>query len=229
MAEKAKKYKNWVLETDGAGVLWCHLDVDGKSTNILSTPVLEEFESIISGAEESAPVGLVISSKKENGFIAGANIDEFIPLQESGGALEHITRVHALFDRLEGLSCPTLALINGFCLGGGLELALACRYRIALDDPKTRIGLPEVMLGIHPGFGGLMRLLRLIGPIQAIPLMLTGRSLDARKAKKLGVVDKIVAGRQLHQRCASMQLPTGDDLVDDTKLLCFAGVETTAR
>ncbi|NKB37318.1 MAG: crotonase [Gammaproteobacteria bacterium] len=198
------KYKNWLLETDASGVLWCHLDVAGKSTNILSTEVLEEFQSIVETAENSAPVGLVIMSRKDNGFIAGANIDEFIPLQESGGALEHIQHVHALFDRLEALSCPTLALINGFCLGGGLELALACRYRVALDDPKTRIGLPEVMLGIHPGFGGLMRLLRLIGPIQAIPLMLTGRSLDARKAKKLGIVDKVVAHRQLRRSAEIM-------------------------
>ena len=204
MAEKQTKYKNWILETDAAGVLWCHLDVADKSTNILSTEVLEEFQSIVETAESSAPVGLVISSKKDNGFIAGANIDEFIPLQESGGALEHIQHVHALFDRLEALSCPTLALINGFCLGGGLELALACRYRVALDDPKTRIGLPEVMLGIHPGFGGLMRLLRLIGPIQAIPLMLTGRTLDARKAKKLGIVDKVVAHRQLRRSAEIM-------------------------
>lgn len=106
-----------------------------------------------------------------------------------------LTRGHATFDKLDTLSCPTVSLINGFCLGGGLELALACKYRIALESDKTRLGLPEVMLGIHPGFGGVMRLIRLIGPVKALPLMLQGRTLDANAARKLGLVDYVVPER----------------------------------
>ncbi|MBT7950356.1 MAG: crotonase [Gammaproteobacteria bacterium] len=201
MAEKQKIYLNWKPGTDEEGILWCYLDVADKSTNVLSSTVLEELEQIISAVESDLPKGVVIASAKENGFIAGANIDEFITTKDSDEALAYITRIHDLFNRIDSLGCATLSLINGFCLGGGLELALACRYRVALDDPKTRIGLPEVMLGIHPGFGGTMRLIRLIGAVQAIPLMLTGRTLDARKAKKLGVIDKIVPERQM-QRAA---------------------------
>ena len=160
--------------------------------------------------ETALPVGLVVASKKRSGFIAGADIDEFITIQDSDEALGYIRQAHELFNRLEALTCPTLALINGFCLGGGLELALACRYRVALDDPKTRIGLPEVLLGIHPGFGGTVRMIRQTGAVQGIPLMLTGRSVDARKAKKLGLVDKVVAERQLQRTARTLirQRPT---------------------
>jgi 3-hydroxyacyl-CoA dehydrogenase / enoyl-CoA hydratase / 3-hydroxybutyryl-CoA epimerase len=199
-----KKYKNWKLETDDEGILWCHLDVPGKSANILSSAVLEEFEEIINVVDADLPIGLIILSAKQSGFIAGANIDEFITIKDSDEALGYITRVHELFNRLEALACPTLSLINGFCLGGGLELALACRYRVALDDPKTRIGLPEVLLGIHPGFGGIMRMIRQVGAVQAIPLMMAGRTLDARKAKKLGLVDKVVPERQLQRTALSL-------------------------
>jgi 3-hydroxyacyl-CoA dehydrogenase/enoyl-CoA hydratase/3-hydroxybutyryl-CoA epimerase len=197
MAEIKNTYKNWSLETDDEGILWCHLDVQGKSTNVLSSAVLQEFELIITAVEQDLPTGLVITSAKGNGFIAGADIDEFLTIEDKEQALEYVKQTHTLFDRLEALACPSLSLINGFCLGGGLELALACRYRVALDDLKTRIGLPEVMLGIHPGFGGTMRMIRLIGVLQAMPLMLAGRSLDARKSKKSGLVDKVVAKRQL--------------------------------
>jgi 3-hydroxyacyl-CoA dehydrogenase/enoyl-CoA hydratase/3-hydroxybutyryl-CoA epimerase len=204
VAEKQKKYKNWNLKSDDEGILWCHLDVAGQSTNVLSSSVMEEFEQIISNVETNLPIGLVIASDKKNGFIAGANIDEFLTIQDSSEALATIKQAHLLFNRLEALACPTLSLINGFCLGGGLELALACRYRVALDDPGTRIGLPEVMLGIHPGFGGTMRMVRQIGAVQGIPLMLAGRTLDARKSKKSGLVDKIVPERQMLRSAQTM-------------------------
>ncbi len=204
MAEKKKKFKHWNLEKDSDDILWCRLDVAGKSTNVLSSDVLEEFRDIVTGVESDMPAGLVIASAKNSGFIAGANIDEFAGITDKDEALKYITEVHDLFNRLEKLSCPSLSLINGFCLGGGLELAMACRYRVALDDPKTRIGLPEVMLGIHPGFGGVMRMIRLAGAVQGIPLMLAGRTLDARKSKKAGLVDKVVAGRQLERTASQM-------------------------
>lgn len=204
MAEKKKKYKHWKLESDADGILWCYMDVAGKSTNVLSRGVLEEFKAIVEDVEAALPMGMVIASAKSSGFIAGADIDEFAAITDRDKALSYVSEVHDLLNRLEKLACPTLALVNGFCLGGGLELAMACRYRVALDEPKTKIGLPEVMLGIHPGFGGIMRMIRYAGAVQGIPLMLTGRSLDARKAKKLGLVDKVVAGRQMDRTARSM-------------------------
>ncbi len=204
MAEKQKKYLNWKAETDDEGILWCHLDVPDRSANVLSSAVLEEFERFITDVEADLPLGLVILSDKQSGFIAGANIDEFISIKDSEEALEYTRRIHKLFNRLEALACPSLSLIHGFCLGGGLELALACRYRVALDDPKTRIGLPEVLLGIHPGFGGSMRMIRQIGALQAMPLMLAGRAVDGRKALKLGLIDRLVPERQLHRAARAM-------------------------
>ncbi len=112
-----------------------------------------------------------------------------------------LERAHATFDRLDGLPFPTVCIIHGYCLGGGLELALACRYRIAEDAPRTRLGFPEVRLGIHPGFGGTVRSIRLMGPLAAMDMMLTGRPVDARRAKKLGLVDHAVPARHL-QRAA---------------------------
>jgi len=189
-------YKHWYLATNADNVVWCSLDKQGVSTNVLSSDVLSEFDEIVAGLEQAPPRALVIRSAKSNGFIAGADVNEFTAISDENQALEVITRVHALFNRLEALKCPTLALINGFCLGGGLELALACRYRIALDAPGTRIGLPEVKLGIIPGFGGNARLIRLIGAVPAMQLMLAGRSVDARQAQRLGIVDHAVPERQ---------------------------------
>jgi 3-hydroxyacyl-CoA dehydrogenase / enoyl-CoA hydratase / 3-hydroxybutyryl-CoA epimerase len=111
-----------------------------------------------------------------------------------------------VLDRLEALKCPTIALINGFALGGGLELALACRYRILNDDPKTVIGLPEVKLGIHPGFGGTVRSVRLAGPMKAMDMMLTGKNLRPKQARAMGLVDEIVPARHLERAARMMAL-----------------------
>ena len=202
MSDK-QKFKNWRLEKDPDNIVWCYIDVDGKSTNVLSSEVLQELDAVLESLHENIPSGLIILSGKDNGFIAGANIDEFTKIVNSEQALALIKKGQTVFDKLESLSCPTLSLINGFCLGGGLELALACDYRIALEHDKTRLGLPEVLLGIHPGFGGTMRLIRLLGPVQAIPLMLTGRTLNASRAWKTGLVDRVVPERQfLHSASA---------------------------
>lgn len=200
------KYKHWRLETDNNGIIWCHFDKQDSSTNVLSANVLEEFESIVTGVENNVPKGLIIVSDKTNGFIAGADVEEFTKIEGRDQALQIIKKVHDLFNRLEKLSCPTLSLINGFCLGGGLELSLACDYRVALDDAKTRIGFPEVLLGIFPGFGGTARSIRRAGAIEAIQLMLTGRTVDARKAKKLGLVDRAVPERQLQNAARGLIL-----------------------
>ena len=190
-----KQYRHWHPQTDEAGIVWCHLDVQDSSANILSAEVLDEFIEILTSLTTTIPVGLVILSDKANGFIAGANIKEFTTIENETQAVTMLTRGHTAFNMLDALACPTVSLINGFCLGGGMELALACDYRIALESEKTRVGLPEVMLGIHPGFGGVMRMIRLLGPLKALPLMLQGRTLDASAARKLGLVDYVVPER----------------------------------
>ncbi|MEO8755630.1 MAG: 3-hydroxyacyl-CoA dehydrogenase NAD-binding domain-containing protein, partial [Casimicrobiaceae bacterium] len=139
--------------------------------------------------------GLVIRSGKANGFIAGADVDEFGEVKDEAGAIAIVKRGWDTFERLAHVKYPTLALVRGFCLGGGLELALACRYRVVVDEPGTRLGLPEVMLGIVPGWGGMRRLPRLIGAPAALDLLLTGKTIDARRAKKLGLADECVPVR----------------------------------
>ncbi|MBI4006846.1 MAG: enoyl-CoA hydratase/isomerase family protein [Gammaproteobacteria bacterium] len=193
-----QKYQHWRLENDQQGIAWLHFDKHDSSTNVLSSEVFEEFDIILSHLPDTNPKGLIILSDKQNGFIAGANVNEFTAIETKEQALALIQFGQSIFDKLEALPFPTLSQIHGFCLGGGLELALACRYRIALDDPKTRIGLPEVLLGFHPGWGGTMRLVRLIGAPAAMDLMLSGRTVDARTAKKLGIVDRIVPQRHLN-------------------------------
>jgi 3-hydroxyacyl-CoA dehydrogenase/enoyl-CoA hydratase/3-hydroxybutyryl-CoA epimerase len=188
--------KHWkIAEEDG--VLWSLLDVVDSGANVLSHEVLSELETLLEYCEAHPPKGLVISSAKSSGFIAGADVREFSLINTHEEALQLIRKGQGIMDRLEGLHCPTVALINGFCLGGGTELALACDYRIALDEPRTRIGLPEVKLGIHPGFGGSMRSVRTMGPLAAMGMMLTGSSLDAGKARRNGLVDDKVPERQL--------------------------------
>ncbi len=141
------------------------------------------------------PKALVIRSGKANGFIAGADIEEFERVKTVDDAVAIVKRGWDMFERLAAAPYPTLALIRGFCLGGGFELALACRYRVVVDEPGTRLGLPEVMLGIVPGWGGMRRLPRLAGAPAALDLLLTGRTIDARRAKKLGVADECVPPR----------------------------------
>ncbi len=197
-------YNNWRLETDEEGIAWLHFDMAGGGTNVLSSEVFAELTRILDSLHEKPPTGLVILSDKPGGFIAGANVREFTTLEDREQALEMIRTGQKQLDRIESLPCPTVARIHGYCVGGGLELALACDYRVALDEPKTRLGLPEVMLGIHPGFGGTVRLPRLIGVPAAMDLMLSGRTVDARKAARLGMVDHAVPERHLDRACRAM-------------------------
>ncbi len=192
-----KNDKHWHIHTDEDNITWLTLDKVGTSTNVLSVEVIAELDSHLIALAKEPVKGLVIQSGKEKGFIAGADIKEFLKVRGTNDAIEMMRGCHTVFDRLEALPFPTVALINGFCLGGGMELVLACRYRIADENPSVRLGLPEVMLGIHPGFGGSMRLPRLIGPVNAMPLMLSGRTVSARAAYKLGMVDYAVPTRQM--------------------------------
>ena len=190
-------YQHWKIETDPSGITWLHLDKAESNTNVLSTAILNEFSAILDGLEKKLPRAVVILSDKANGFVAGADVKEFTTFESEDAALHAIRRAHSIFNRLESLSCPTIALIHGFCLGGGMELALACRYRIADNDAKTKLGLPEVRLGIHPGFGGSLRSIRLLGVLSAMDMMLTGRNLSARAAQKIGLVHYAVPKRHL--------------------------------
>jgi 3-hydroxyacyl-CoA dehydrogenase/enoyl-CoA hydratase/3-hydroxybutyryl-CoA epimerase len=189
-------YRHWKMNLDGNGILWLSLERADSEINTLSREVLRELEQLLEDIRRQEAAGVVIRSAKKNGFIAGADITEFSSVTGSSEALELVEWVHGIFDRLEQLSIPVVCVINGFCLGGGLELALACRYRIVIDSPGARLGLPEVRLGIHPGFGGTVRLIRQVGPRQALSLMLSGRSIRAGQARRIGLVDYVVPERQ---------------------------------
>ncbi len=182
----------WQLERDAEGVAWLTLDVPGSSANTLGRAVMQELDARLAELEAAPPRGVVIRSGKASGFIAGADIREFRGLETEQGAYELVRAGQRVLDRLEALPCPSVALVQGFALGGGLELALACRYRVAVGDERLTLGLPEVMLGIHPGFGGTVRAVRLLGATVALDLMLTGRNVRADKAERLGLVDRMV-------------------------------------
>ncbi len=188
-------YQHWKVERDTSSIAWLHLDKAEASANVLSSEVVNELAMILDELETQTPTGIVILSDKESGFIAGADVNEFTKLTTEEEALSLIRKGHGIFNKLEAFKCPTIALIHGFCLGGGLELALACRYRVADTDPKTRLGLPEVKLGIHPGFGGSARAIRTMGALAAMDIMLSGRTLNTRAAKTAGLIDFAVAKR----------------------------------
>ena len=191
----AGAYRNWTLETDGDGIVWVSLNKADSSTNVLSAEVMSELDGVIEELAAQKPRGVIIRSAKETGFIAGADVEEFTRIKDAEDAMRMVRRGWDLYNKLAALPFPTLALVNGFCMGGGVELALACRYRIAVDQPGTRFALPEVMLGILPGWGGVMRLPRLVGPTAALDMLLTGRAVDARRARRMGLVDAAVPPR----------------------------------
>jgi len=191
----AGAYRHFKLTRDADGIAWLLFDREGSSANTLSADVMEEFDKIIGELESARPAGLVIRSAKTSGFIAGADVNEFRGATDPSAVEAAISRAHAVIDRLEALRVPNVAVIHGFCLGGGLEVALACQSRIAISN--ARFGFPEVMLGLHPGLGGTARFTRQVNPMQAMTLMLTGRTIDARRAKALGLVDGVCEERHV--------------------------------
>ncbi|AMV72728.1 3-hydroxyacyl-CoA dehydrogenase NAD-binding domain-containing protein [Desulfuromonas carbonis] len=193
----AGSWRHWRLARDDRKIAWLLFDRQDASVNVLSESVLLELAEILAQLAENPPHGLVLRSAKASGFCAGADLNEFTDLDEAEAILAKLQAAHAVADRLEALPFPTVAILHGSCLGGGVELALCCQLRLALPDLK--LGLPEVRLGLHPGLGGTARLTHLIDPIEAMTLMLTGRTLDARQAKKAGVVDRVIEERQLQQ------------------------------
>lgn len=195
MPQAGGRWRHFKLTRDADGVAWLLFDREGASANTLSAEVMQEFDAVLASLEAERPAGLVIRSAKASGFIAGADVNEFRGAGDPGMVEAAIRGAHAVIDRLEALRLPTVAVIHGFCLGGGLEVALACQARIAIDG--ARFGFPEVMLGLHPGLGGTARFTALVNPTQAMTLMLTGRTIDARRAKALGLVDAVTEERHV--------------------------------
>ncbi len=175
------------------GIGWLVLDLPGEPVNKITRAVRHELDEALDRLVADKEIrAVVLISGKPDSFIAGADIDEFVALKSREEAYELVRSGQALVNRLERLGKPIVAAINGACLGGGLEAALACTYRIASDDPKTRIGLPEVQLGIIPAAGGCQRLPRLIGVRAALDVILAGKQLAARRAYRVGIVDELV-------------------------------------
>lgn len=192
-------YKHWNLQRDKEAIIWLGIDRKDAAVNSINEEVLDELNSILQEVSlDKNAIGLVIYSAKPKGFIAGADVNLFTKFENPEQAVDFLQKGQAVFARLQSLSIPSVAMIDGFCMGGGFELALACTYRVASDEKDTRIGLPEVLLGIHPGWGGTVRLPQLIGGFKALSqVILTGSGIAAAKAKGLGMVDDVVPVRQL--------------------------------
>lgn len=197
---------HWQTRMREDGVLVLAFDREGEKVNAFSQAALIELDAILERLALEAPKGVIVASAKDSGFIAGADIKEFAEFDKKGTVGDAIRRGQQVFQKLSKLPCPTVAAIHGFCMGGGTEIALACRYRVASTDPSTRIGLPEVKLGIFPGWGGSVRLPRLIGAPAAFDLMLTGRTVSASAAKAMGLVDVTAAPATLEDTAAQLAL-----------------------
>ncbi len=188
--------KDWRFSIDGEGIAWAIFDREGESMNSLGRRAIEELGEIIGRVETEARAhklrGLVIMSGKERGYIVGADIREFETFTSEQDVIAALKPVNELFERIEKLPIPVVAAIHGVCVGGGLELILACHYRIATRDDSTRVGFPEVKLGIFPGFNGTARSIKQAGPMAAMQLMLTGGMIRANVAKAQGFIDQLV-------------------------------------
>ena len=210
--------KHWRWEKDRDGLAWLTFDKQGESANTFSKEALNELSASLTEVAAASPKGLVIRSAKE-GFIAGADVEEFTRLKSGAEALAFVKLGWDVFQQLRSLPFPATAMVNGFCMGGGVELALACRYRVALED-KARFALPEVMLGIMPAWHGVQWLPKLIGPAAAFDLLLTGKTVDAKRAKRIGLVDQAVPLRILENtaRIVTLESPKRKELSLANKL-----------
>ena len=200
MSDGTPLSRHWRSSLDGEGVCWLTLDKTDSGANTLSAEVLDELAHELEALRGSPPRGLVFESGKRSGFILGADVNEFSQLRDSEQAAEMAARGQAVLGRIAALGVPTVAAIDGFALGGGLELALACDYRVTAVSYERTLGLPEVQLGIHPGFGGSVRSVELLGPLAALDLMLTGRSMSPHEALKAGLVDAVVEREALRAK-----------------------------
>jgi 3-hydroxyacyl-CoA dehydrogenase / enoyl-CoA hydratase / 3-hydroxybutyryl-CoA epimerase len=188
--------RDWRFSIDQQGIAWAVFDREGESLNSLGRRPLEELMAVVDrveqGARDRSIRGFVITSGKEKGFIVGADVREFEALPTEAQVMEGITPVLRMLDRIERMPVPVVCCIHGLCLGGGLELALACHWRIATRDDSTRVGFPEVKLGIFPGFNGTARSIRQAGALSAMQIMLTGSMVRANAARGMGLLDELV-------------------------------------
>lgn len=219
---------DWTTHTDDLGILWLTLDQQGTDTNVLSSSILDQLNLLIDQIVIDTPKAVIFCSGKSSGFIAGADVKEFLTVTNKQEALIMIKRGQNVFSRIESLPCPTVAMIEGFCMGGGTELALACDYRVGLDSSSTKIGLPEVKLGIHPAFGGLVRSTEIINPVQSLELMLSGRSLAMKPAKAMGLIDLVQPQRQIKRAAQQIALkkPPKQSMPLTGKILSLPGIRT---
>ena len=196
MSENTAQLKDWRFSVDGEGIAWAIFDREGESANSLGRRPIEELQAIVEKVEADARAktvrGLVIMSGKERTYIVGADIREFENFTTEQQVVESLRPVNSMLDRIERLPVPVVAAIHGVCVGGGLELILACHYRIATRDDTTRVGFPEVKLGIFPGFNGTARSIKQVGPMAAMTNMLTGGMIRANAAKAMGFIDQLV-------------------------------------
>ncbi len=224
---------NWKLDRDGDNILWATLDKAESSTNVLSAEVLAELAQILDECDREHPAALIFRSGKAAGFIAGADIEEFTRMDTPAKGRELVQRGWDLYNRLAAVPYVTLALVRGHCMGGGTELALACTYRVAVDEPGTKFALPEVMLGIVPGWGGMLRLPQLVGPAAALDMMLTGKGIDAKRARRMGLADECVPPRVMENAARMLALsgrpshvpPLLQRIMNAPPLKCFVAAQ----
>jgi 3-hydroxyacyl-CoA dehydrogenase/enoyl-CoA hydratase/3-hydroxybutyryl-CoA epimerase len=197
---------SWTLELDADRIAWLVCDTPDTSINVLSESVLRELAASLTDIVERRPKGVVLRSGKFNGFIAGADIKEFVRIRTPDEGYNLVRAGQSVLDQVQNLPCPSVAALHGFVLGGGLELALACTYRVAADDAKLSLGLPEVMLGIHPGFGGTVRSVQLMGVRPALDMMLKGKPLNGSRALSIGLIDRLVPPSELEKSAKELVL-----------------------
>jgi 3-hydroxyacyl-CoA dehydrogenase/enoyl-CoA hydratase/3-hydroxybutyryl-CoA epimerase len=200
------RLNHWKASQNADGVLILTMDRNASRVNALSRGLLDELDAIVERIAIERPRAVVIHSGKPSGFAVGADLKEFEGYARGGTVRAEIEHGQMVFERLARLPMPIVAAIHGACMGGGTELALACRMRVAARAPETRIALPEVQLGIHPGWGGSARLPRLIGAPKALAMMLTGRAVSAERALAEGLVDRLAAPDELLDMACGLAL-----------------------
>lgn len=214
--------KHWKTEKDDNGILWLCLDMADSRVNVLSSGVLLELSELLDTIKDDAPSGMVLWSGKNRSFIMGADIKEFTKVESVEQAGEVVRLGQRLMDKVADLPFKTVAVINGFCMGGGLELAMAFDYRLVMKGDAKILGLPEVKLGLHPGFGGTVRAVQICGVRAAMQIMLTGNPVAPGKAKAIGLVDgitsdenwRIDAANILAQAAPKQKAPLADRLLN---------------
>lgn len=193
--------KAFKLEVDKSGFARLIFDLPGEKVNKFSASVMLELEDMLTSIKERSDISIMtVESTKENIFIAGADIKELEVITDEKEACEKALKGQSVFTMLEDLPFPTVAVINGACLGGGLECAMACTFRVITDNPKAVMGCPEVQLGILPGWGGTQRLPRLTGLMTALPMLLTGKPADGPKAFKIKLADALIAAEFIREQ-----------------------------